>query len=63
MQLMAEERGLTVNQEEYDRSMDHQKSQSKRIKKADAGAHLKFEAEATSQLKKLGVATTNDLPK
>lgn len=62
-QLMAEERGLTVNQEEYDRSMEHQKSQSKRVKKVDTEARLKFEAEATSQLKKAGVATTNDTPK
>ena len=63
MQLMAEERGLTVNQEEDDRSMEHQKTQSKRTKKSGADDKLKFEAEACNQLNKMGVALTDDLPK
>eukprot|EP00891_Asterochloris_glomerata_P009564 jgi/Astpho2/9564/fgenesh1_pm.00146_%23_11_t len=61
--LMAEEQGLTVDEQGYQTCMQQQKERSRAGKKALGGAALKFQAEATANLRKGGVDVTDDSPK
>ncbi|KAK8821093.1 hypothetical protein WA538_005724 [Blastocystis sp. DL] len=62
-QLMAEEAGLTVDMEGYQRAMEAARAEAKASHKGNAGTALVMEAEQVDHLKKAGVPTTDDLPK
>eukprot|EP00884_Botryococcus_braunii_P001847 jgi/Botrbrau1/11663/Bobra.168_2s0018.1 len=62
-ELMAEERGLTVDKEGFEAAMSAQKERSRAAGKKAGGATIKFEAEATAHLQRTGVPLTDDLPK
>ncbi|KXZ50323.1 hypothetical protein GPECTOR_17g962 [Gonium pectorale] len=62
-QLMAEERGMSVDMAGYEAAMAEAKEKSRQGGKKAAGAGIKFEAEATGWLQAKGVPLTNDAPK
>lgn len=57
---MAEEAKLGVDTSGFEKCMQHQREQSRKARKAGAGAGLKFEAEATAHLISSGVPRTDD---
>eukprot|EP01025_Chloroclados_australasicus_P014578 TRINITY_DN16848_c0_g2_i5.p1 TRINITY_DN16848_c0_g2~~TRINITY_DN16848_c0_g2_i5.p1 ORF type:complete len:1226 (-),score=185.41 TRINITY_DN16848_c0_g2_i5:256-3462(-) len=59
-QLMAEERGLSVDIPGYEAALLAARERSKAGRKAGAGAQLKFESHATATLQKMGVNVTDD---
>ncbi len=63
LQLMAEERGLTVDTAGFEAAMAAQKERSRAAGKKAGGVTIKFEAEATAHLQRSGVPLTDDLPK
>jgi len=62
-QLMAEEHGLAVDVEGFERCMAEQRERSRAGAKSDAGGTLALEAETIDRLKKLGVPPTDDRAK
>ncbi|EFJ48362.1 hypothetical protein VOLCADRAFT_120886 [Volvox carteri f. nagariensis] len=62
-QLMAEERGMTVDMPAYEAALNEAREKSRQGGKKAAGAGIKFEAEATGWLQSNGVPLTNDAPK
>ncbi|MCH7793292.1 MAG: hypothetical protein IID31_13555, partial [Planctomycetes bacterium] len=64
-QMMAEERGLTVDVEGFERCMAEQKERSRAAQKATAGdaGEITLPPDAIARLKKLGVAATDDSQK
>ncbi|MCH8270873.1 MAG: hypothetical protein IH985_06645, partial [Planctomycetes bacterium] len=64
-QMMAEERGLTVDVEGFERCMAEQKQRSRAAQKATAGdaGEITLPPDAIARLKKLGVAATDDSQK
>ncbi|GFR48410.1 hypothetical protein Agub_g10304, partial [Astrephomene gubernaculifera] len=62
-QLMAEERGMTVDMAGYEAAMNEAREKSRQGGKKAAGTGIKFEAEATGWLQAKGVPLTNDAPK
>ena len=63
MQLMAEEKKMSVDMEGFDACMAEQRERSRAAGKAGTGPTLKFEAEATAHLQRSGVPVTDDGPK
>lgn len=57
---MAEEAGLTLDMEGYEKALAEQKERSRSAGKKVAGKGLKFEAEATAWLGKNDIPLTND---
>ncbi|GLI61130.1 hypothetical protein VaNZ11_003405 [Volvox africanus] len=62
-QLMAEERGMTVDMPAYEAALNEAREKSRQGGKKTAGVGIKFEAEATGWLQAKGVPLTNDAPK
>ena len=60
---MAEENGMSVDMESFERCMAEQRERSRAAGKTGAGPSLKFEAEATAHLQRSVVPITNDSPK
>ncbi len=62
--LMAEERGISVDVEGYDRLMEQAKDKARSASKfAVAGAELELKGEETARLMRLGVQPTDDIDK
>lgn len=61
-QLMAEERGLSVDMPAYEAALEEARQQSRSARKTAGGA-LVMEAEATAELQGKGLAPTDDKPK
>ncbi|XAR63900.1 Alanine--tRNA ligase [Bertholletia excelsa] len=59
-QLMAEERGLTVDVEGFNIAMNEARERSRNAMNKQAGGTIAMDAEATSALHKRGVVATND---
>ncbi|KAA8534635.1 hypothetical protein F0562_032106 [Nyssa sinensis] len=59
-QLMAEERGLVVDVEGFNISMNEARERSRNAQNKQAGGTIVMDADATSVLHKRGVAATND---
>lgn len=59
-QLMAEERGLTVDIEGFDSAMTEARERSRNAQNKQTAKTIIMDADATSALHKRGVATTND---
>ncbi|KAL6513688.1 hypothetical protein OROHE_019548 [Orobanche hederae] len=59
-QLMAEERGLTVDVEGFNAAMNKARERSRNAQNKQAGAVIVMDAEATASLHKKGVAATDD---
>ncbi|MCC5823119.1 MAG: alanine--tRNA ligase [Phycisphaerales bacterium] len=59
-EIMAHERGLTVDREGFEKAMEEQKERSRQGGRKDAGERLEFRAEHTAALAKLSVKPTND---
>lgn len=57
---MAEEAGITLDMEGYEKAFNQQKERSRCASKKDGVKGLKFEAEATAWLGKNGIPLTND---
>ena len=62
-ELMAEEKGLTVDKAGFARAMEEAKEKSRLGGKKDAGLKLEMKAEQTATLQKMGVPLTDDAPK
>ncbi|KAF6149271.1 hypothetical protein GIB67_026127 [Kingdonia uniflora] len=62
-QIMAEERGLGVDVEGFNVSMDEARKRSRNAQTKQAGGAIIMDADATSQLHKRGVAVTEDKKK
>ncbi|KAA6428526.1 MAG: Alanyl-tRNA synthetase [Trebouxia sp. A1-2] len=62
-QLMAEEQGLEVSIDGFNKCMDQQRERSRAGAKSTAATSLKFQAEATAHLQNTGVGRTQDAPK
>ncbi len=62
-QLMAEEKGKSVDMDGFEACMAEQRERSRAAGKAGTGPSLKFEAEATAHLQRSGVPVTDDSPK
>ncbi|CAM8955685.1 unnamed protein product [Rhodiola kirilowii] len=62
-QLMAEERGLTVDVEGFNVAMDEARERSRNVQSKDTGRTIVMDANATSELPKKGVAATDDSSK
>ncbi|XP_042501515.1 alanine--tRNA ligase-like [Macadamia integrifolia] len=62
-QLMAEERGLTVDVDGFNVAMDEARRRSRTAQNKQAGGSIAMDADATSELRKRGVATTDDSSK
>ncbi|GLC41498.1 hypothetical protein PLESTB_001005000 [Pleodorina starrii] len=62
-QLMAEERGMSVDMPGYEAALNEAREKSRQGGKKTAGVGIKFEAEATGWLQAKGVPLTNDAPK
>ncbi|KAK6118466.1 hypothetical protein DH2020_047733 [Rehmannia glutinosa] len=59
-QLMAEERGLSVDVEGFNMAMDKARERSRRAQNKQAGGTIGMDADATASLHKKGIAATND---
>ncbi|GAB4854057.1 hypothetical protein Ancab_022638 [Ancistrocladus abbreviatus] len=59
-QLMAEERGLTVDVKGFNAAMDEARERSRSAQTKQAGGTIAMDANATASLHKMGVPTTND---
>ncbi|GAB4836371.1 hypothetical protein Ancab_001283 [Ancistrocladus abbreviatus] len=59
-QLMAEERGLTVNVKGFNAAMDEARERSRSAQTKQAGGTIAMDANVTASLHKMGVPTTND---
>ncbi|GFQ03471.1 alanine--tRNA ligase [Phtheirospermum japonicum] len=59
-QLMAEERGLTVDVEGFNVAMDKARERSRNAQNRQAGGTIGMDADATSSLHKRGIAPTDD---
>ncbi|KAK4480575.1 hypothetical protein RD792_013653 [Penstemon davidsonii] len=59
-QLMAEERGLSVDVEGFNIAMDKARERSRSAQNKQAGGTIVMDADATSTLHKKGITTTND---
>ncbi|KAG6520122.1 hypothetical protein ZIOFF_017154 [Zingiber officinale] len=59
-QLMAEERGLTVDVEGFNIAMEEARQKARSARSKVVGESIVMDADATSELHKNGVATTND---
>jgi len=62
-QIMAEERGLTVDIEGFDRAMSEQKARSRAGGRKEGGAALTLGPEELARLRNLGVPATDDADK
>lgn len=62
-ELMAEEMGLKVDKEGFNRTMEEAREKARGARGKAGGKALVMEAEATSQLQKLGILPTDDKPK
>ncbi len=62
-EIMAHERGLTVDKAGFERAMAEQKERSRQGGRKDEGDRLEFRAEHTASLAKLNVKPTDDAPK
>ncbi|KAG0615366.1 hypothetical protein M758_5G035500 [Ceratodon purpureus] len=62
-ELMAEEMGLKVDKEGFNRTMEEAREKARGARGKAGGKALVMEAEATSHLQKLGVLPTDDKPK
>ncbi|ERN00025.1 hypothetical protein AMTR_s00105p00035750 [Amborella trichopoda] len=62
-QLMAEERGLTIDVEGFNVAMEEARKKAGNARNKQVGDAIKVEAVATSKLHKRGVSTTNDSSK
>ncbi|KAJ4974414.1 hypothetical protein NE237_007588 [Protea cynaroides] len=62
-QLMAEERGLTVDVEGFNIAMDEARRRSRTAQNKQSGGTIAMDADATSVLHRKGVATTDDSSK
>lgn len=62
-QLMAEERGLTVDVEGFNRCMDEQRTRSREGGKSDTDARLNLPADAVARLRHLEIKPTDDADK
>ncbi|KAL8095523.1 hypothetical protein AgCh_036814 [Apium graveolens] len=60
-QLMAEERGLTVDVDGYNKAMNEARERSRNAQNKQAGKTIAMDADATSALQKKGISTTNDM--
>ncbi|KAK1366322.1 Alanine--tRNA ligase [Heracleum sosnowskyi] len=60
-QLMAEERGLTVDVDGYNKAMNEARERSRNAQNKQAGKTIAMDADATSALQKKGILTTNDI--
>ncbi len=54
---------MTVDMEGFEACMAEQRERSRAAGKAGTGPSLKFEAEATAHLQRIGVPVTDDSPK
>ncbi|GAB4856182.1 hypothetical protein Ancab_014108 [Ancistrocladus abbreviatus] len=59
-QLMAEERGLTVDVKGFNAAMDEARERSRSAQTKQAGGKIAMDANATASLHKMGVPTMND---
>ncbi|XP_010523577.1 PREDICTED: alanine--tRNA ligase-like isoform X2 [Tarenaya hassleriana] len=59
-QLMAEERGLVVDVEGFNKAMEEARERSRSAQNKQAGGAISMDADATSNLHKSGVSATND---
>ncbi|KAI3471319.1 hypothetical protein Pfo_027982 [Paulownia fortunei] len=59
-QLMAEERGLSVDVEGFNVAMDKARERSRRAQNKQAGGTIGMDADATASLHKKGIAATDD---
>ncbi|KAJ9678391.1 hypothetical protein PVL29_020540 [Vitis rotundifolia] len=62
-QLMAEERGLTVDVMGFNIAMDEARERSRNAQNKKAGGAIVMDADATAALHKMGVAATDDINK
>lgn len=62
-QLMAEEKGLTVDMTAYAKALEDARELSRSARSKVGGGTLVMEAEATAELQKRGIKATDDLPK
>ena len=62
-QLMAEERGLTVDVAGFERAMDEQKARSRAGAKGGVGDEMALDPDAIAQLGTMGIKPTDDTPK
>ncbi|WKA06121.1 hypothetical protein VitviT2T_024038 [Vitis vinifera] len=62
-QLMAEERGLTVDVMGFNIAMDEARERSRNAQNKKAGGAIVMDADATAALHKMGVAATDDISK
>ncbi len=62
-EIMAHERGLTVDKAGFDRAMEEQKERSRQGGRKDGGDRLEFRAEHTASLAKLNVRPTDESSK
>ncbi|XP_010273668.1 PREDICTED: alanine--tRNA ligase [Nelumbo nucifera] len=62
-QLMAEERGLTVDVEGFNTAMEEARKRSRSAQNKQAGGAIVMDADATSQLHKKGISPTDDSSK
>ncbi|KAG9457092.1 hypothetical protein H6P81_001600 [Aristolochia fimbriata] len=62
-QLMAEERGLTVDLEGYETAMNEAREKSRNAGNKEDKENIKLKAEETSELRRRGVAPTDDASK
>ncbi|KAK1401656.1 hypothetical protein POM88_001261 [Heracleum sosnowskyi] len=58
-QLMAEERGLTVDVDGYNKAMNEARERSRNAQNKQAGKTIAMDADTTSALQKKGISTTN----
>ncbi len=62
-EIMAQERGLTVDKAGFEHAMEEQKERSRQGGRKDGAERLEFRAEHTASLSKLNVRPTDDTPK
>ena len=62
-EIMAHERGLTVDKAGFEQAMEEQKERSRQGGRKDGAERLEFRAEHTASLAKLNVKPTDDAPK
>ncbi|CAI9108700.1 OLC1v1008371C1 [Oldenlandia corymbosa var. corymbosa] len=59
-QLMAEERGLVVDVNGYDKAMEEARERSRNVQNKQDGIGIALDADGTSHLRKTGIEATND---